>query len=88
MNVRLKVDPDRANLSGVTNLDVALSSAAAMSGLPVSTYREARQTNSRSPLACEWRNARAVRRAKYLRLLLRPAISAYLCGRYRRSPLI
>ena len=41
MAVRLKVDPDRANLSGVTNLDVALSSAAAMSGLPVSTYREA-----------------------------------------------
>lgn len=41
MVVRLKVDPDRANLSGVTNLDVALSSAAALSGLPVSTYREA-----------------------------------------------
>ena len=40
MQVRLKVDPDRANLSGVTNLDVALSSAAGMSGLPVSTYRE------------------------------------------------
>ena len=35
MNVRLKVDPDRANLSGVTNLDVALSSTAAMTGLPV-----------------------------------------------------
>ena len=41
MNVRLKVDPDRANLSGITNLDVAISSAAAMSGVPVSTYREA-----------------------------------------------
>ena len=41
MTVRLKVDPDRANLSGVTNLDVALSSAASVSGLPVSTYREA-----------------------------------------------
>ena len=41
MTVQLKVDPDRANLSGVTNLDVALSSAAAISGLPVSTYREA-----------------------------------------------
>ena len=40
MTVRLKVDPDRANLSGVTNLDVALSSAAAMTGLPISTYRE------------------------------------------------
>ena len=41
MTVRLKVDPDRANISGVTNLDVALSSAAAVSGLPVATYREA-----------------------------------------------
>jgi multidrug efflux pump len=41
MMVRLKVDPDRANLSGVTNLDIALSSAAAMSGIPASTYREA-----------------------------------------------
>lgn len=40
MNVRLKVDSDRANLSGVTNLDVALSSAAAQSGLPISTFRE------------------------------------------------
>ena len=41
MTERLTVDPDRANLSGVTNLDVALSSAAAMTGLPVSSYREA-----------------------------------------------
>jgi multidrug efflux pump subunit AcrB len=41
MAARLKVNPDRANLSGVTNLDVALSSTAAMTGLPVSTYREA-----------------------------------------------
>ena len=40
MNVRLFVDPDRANLSGVTNLDASLSSAAAITGLPVSTYRE------------------------------------------------
>jgi Cu/Ag efflux pump CusA len=40
MTLQLKVDRDRANLSGVTNLDVALSSTAAMSGLPVSTYRE------------------------------------------------
>jgi multidrug efflux pump subunit AcrB len=40
MDVRLKVDPDRANLSGVTNLDAALSSAAAVSGLQVATFRE------------------------------------------------
>jgi len=38
--VRLTVDPDRANLSGVTNLDVALSSTAGVSGLPVGIYRE------------------------------------------------
>ena len=40
MTVRLGVDPERANLSGVTNLDVARSSTAALSGLQVSTYRE------------------------------------------------
>jgi multidrug efflux pump subunit AcrB len=38
--VRLQIDPDRANLAGVTNLDVALSSTAAMSGMPVTTLRE------------------------------------------------
>ncbi|MBV9438161.1 MAG: efflux RND transporter permease subunit [Acidobacteria bacterium] len=41
MTARLKVDADRANLSGITNLDVALSSTAATSGLPVAKYREA-----------------------------------------------
>jgi multidrug efflux pump subunit AcrB len=40
MTVRLQVDPDRANLSGVTNYDVAVSSTAALTGLPVATYRE------------------------------------------------
>ena len=38
--LRVKVDPDRANLSGLTNMDVALSSAAGLSGLPVATLRE------------------------------------------------
>ncbi|MGZ3440456.1 MAG: efflux RND transporter permease subunit, partial [Polyangia bacterium] len=38
--VKLEVDPDRANLAGVTNLDVAMSSAVAMNGLAVSTLRE------------------------------------------------
>jgi multidrug efflux pump subunit AcrB len=38
--VRLEVDPDRANLAGVTNLDVAISSAAAMNGFPVGELRE------------------------------------------------
>ncbi|HTP25363.1 MAG TPA: efflux RND transporter permease subunit [Anaeromyxobacteraceae bacterium] len=40
MLARLAVDDDRANLSGVTRLDVALSAAAAVSGIPVGTYRE------------------------------------------------
>jgi len=37
--VTLKVDPDRANLAGVTNQDVANSSAAAMSGVGLTTLR-------------------------------------------------
>jgi multidrug efflux pump subunit AcrB len=37
--VTLKVDPDRANLAGVTNEDVARSSTAAMSGQVVTTLR-------------------------------------------------
>lgn len=38
--VNLNIDPDRANLSGITNLDIALSSAAGMSGIGVGTLRE------------------------------------------------
>lgn len=38
--VKLKIDPDRANLAGVTNLDVAYSSTGALSGIPVTTLRE------------------------------------------------
>jgi multidrug efflux pump subunit AcrB len=38
--VRLQIDPDRANLAGVTNLDVARSSTAAMSGTAVTALRE------------------------------------------------
>ena len=69
MTVRLKVDPDRANLSGVTNLDVALSSTAAMSGLPVSTYREADKQipDRRSP--AHGRSRRALRHSEHLRVL-------------------
>ena len=69
MTVRLKVDPDRANLSGVTNLDVALSSTAAVSGLPVSTYREARQTDSDRRSLANGGSRRAVGRAEYVRVL-------------------
>jgi multidrug efflux pump subunit AcrB len=38
--VRLDVDPDRANLSGITNEDVAASSAAGLSGAEVTVYQE------------------------------------------------
>ncbi|TSC34038.1 efflux RND transporter permease subunit [Corallococcus sp. Z5C101001] len=38
--VKLEVDPDRANLAGVTNLDVATSSAVAMNGMTVGQLRE------------------------------------------------
>jgi multidrug efflux pump len=38
--VKLKVDSDRANLAGVTNRDISISTAGGLSGLPVSTLRE------------------------------------------------
>jgi multidrug efflux pump subunit AcrB len=38
--VKLGVDSDRANLSGITNRDVALSSAAGLTGFTVGTLRE------------------------------------------------
>ncbi|MCC6811480.1 MAG: efflux RND transporter permease subunit [Deltaproteobacteria bacterium] len=37
---RLEVDADRANLAGVTNLDVAVSSVSAMNGMEVGALRE------------------------------------------------
>jgi multidrug efflux pump subunit AcrB len=39
-NIRQETDPDRANFAGVTNRDVAGSSAAAMSGVTVTVLRE------------------------------------------------
>jgi multidrug efflux pump subunit AcrB len=41
--VRLQVDSDRANLAGVTNLDVAISSVAGMTGVEVTTLRQGDQ---------------------------------------------
>jgi multidrug efflux pump subunit AcrB len=38
--VKLHVDPDRANFAGFSNQDVALSSAAGLSGMQVTTLRE------------------------------------------------
>jgi multidrug efflux pump subunit AcrB len=39
-SVKLRIDPDRANLTGITNLDVAAASASALSGHQVATLRE------------------------------------------------
>ena len=39
-NVRLTIDADRANLAGITNQEVAGSTAAAMNGLSVGTLRD------------------------------------------------
>ena len=41
--VKLRIDPDRANLAGITNRDVAASTTAAMSGTTVTTLREGNQ---------------------------------------------
>ena len=41
--ISLKVDPDRANLAGVTNQDVANSSATALNGTPLTTLRRGDQ---------------------------------------------
>jgi multidrug efflux pump subunit AcrB len=38
--VRLKIDPDKANSAGITNLNVAAASATALNGYQVSTLRE------------------------------------------------
>jgi multidrug efflux pump subunit AcrB len=38
--VKLKIDPNRANLAGITNRDVAASATVAMSGAAVTTLRE------------------------------------------------
>ena len=38
--IKLKIDPDRANLAGITNSDVASSSTTAISGDTVTTLRE------------------------------------------------
>src|SRR5216684_228342 len=38
--MKIEIDPDRANLVGITNIDVATSTAAAISGDPVGIYKE------------------------------------------------
>jgi multidrug efflux pump subunit AcrB len=37
---KIEIDPDRANLVGITNSDIAASTAAAISGTTVGTYKE------------------------------------------------
>jgi len=50
--VRLRTDPDKANLSGLTNFDVAAASASAMAGVQVS---ELRQGNDQIPIVARLR---------------------------------
>src|SRR5713226_1739639 len=38
--MKIEIEPDRANLVGITNADVAVSTAAAISGDPVGVYKE------------------------------------------------
>jgi len=38
--VELRIDPQAANLAGVTNADIALTTSALLSGAPLTTYRE------------------------------------------------
>src|SRR5258707_6444960 len=42
--VKIEIDPDRANLASITNADVANSSAAAISGATVGTFKEGNKT--------------------------------------------
>ncbi len=42
--VKIEIDPDRANLVGISNADVANSSAAAISGAPVGIFKEANKS--------------------------------------------
>src|SRR5712664_1181460 len=42
--VKIQIDPDRANVVGITNADVANSTAAAISGAPVGLLREGNKT--------------------------------------------
>lgn len=40
LQVRIQIDPDRANVVGITNADVANASATAMSGTPVGMFKQ------------------------------------------------
>jgi multidrug efflux pump subunit AcrB len=44
LGLRVETDADRANLSGITNLDVAAASATGINGYPVTTLREGNKT--------------------------------------------
>jgi multidrug efflux pump subunit AcrB len=44
LGMRVETDADRANLSGITNLDVAAASATGINGYPVTTLREGNKT--------------------------------------------
>lgn len=53
-SVRLEIDPDRANLAGVTNSDVANSATTALSGMKITTLREG---NKQIPVVARLRSS-------------------------------
>ncbi|MET0385001.1 MAG: efflux RND transporter permease subunit [Polyangiales bacterium] len=65
VRVALQIDPDRANLAGVTNLDVAQSSAAAMSGKRVSQLRDG---NRQIPIVARLRSSERAQLSDVLNL--------------------
>ena len=52
---RLVIDPDRANLAGVTNQDVAGSSLSGFSGLQVTSLRDGDKEKQETALSTTWR---------------------------------
>jgi multidrug efflux pump subunit AcrB len=44
LGIRVETDADRANMAGITNLDVAAASAVGINGYPVTTLREGNKT--------------------------------------------
>ena len=66
--VRLRTDSDKANLSGLTNLDVAAASATAMTGVPGGNPARRRGADSRRGSLANGRARAAVRHPKPLRL--------------------
>jgi multidrug efflux pump subunit AcrB len=80
--MRIEIEPDRANLVGITNADVAMSTAAAISGDAVGIYKEG---NKNIPIVVRLRHriAHGFRRSKISTSTHRKRMSKSLCFRWR-----